>query len=79
MLRKAAGPGLDAAHRADPAGRALAATLHGAELHGETGHGPHVDRVVEHYDPGVTDQAFGGRQDLIVEGQIEAAGREIGA
>ena len=41
---------LDAAHRADPARRALAARLLGAELHREPRLPGHVDGVVEHHD-----------------------------
>src|ERR1700751_4814491 len=48
------------AHRADAAGRALAATLDAAELHGEAGLVAHVDGVVEHHDAAMADQAVPG-------------------
>src|SRR5215468_6755212 len=47
---------LDAARRADSAGRALAAGLDGAELHGEARLARHVDGVVEDDDAAVTDK-----------------------
>jgi hypothetical protein len=48
---------LDAARRADAAGRALAAAFDGAEFHGEARLLRHVDGVVEHHDAAMADQA----------------------
>ena len=70
---------LDAAHRADPAGRALAAGFDGAELEGEAGLRRHVDGVVEHDDAAMADQPVGGGEGLVVERRVEQRGREIGA
>ena len=70
---------LDAAGRADPAGRALAAGFDRAELHREAGLPRHVDRVVEHDDAAVPDQAVGLCERFVVERQAELRAREIGA
>ena len=48
--------GLGAAHRADAAGRALAAGFDGAEFQREARLVRHVDRVVEHHDAAMADQ-----------------------
>ncbi len=71
--------GLDAARRADAAGRALAAGFDGAELHGEARLARHVDRVVEHDDAAMADQPVARREGLVVERRVEQRAREIGA
>ena len=71
--------GLDAAGRADPAGRALAAGFDGAELHRKARLLGHVDGVVEHDDAAMADQAVARGKRLIVERRIEQRAREIGA
>jgi hypothetical protein len=68
---------LDAALRADAAGRALAAAFDGAELHGETRLLQHVGRIVEYHDAGVADQPVLGREGLIVERRVEQSAREV--
>ena len=68
-----------AAHRADPARRALAARLRGTELHGEPGLGRHVDGVVEHHDAAVTDHGPGRGECLVVHRQVEVGRRQIRA
>ena len=70
---------LDAARRADPAGRALAAGFDRAEFHREARLLGHVDRVVEHHDAAMADQAVARREGLVVERRIEQRAREIGA
>ena len=70
---------LDAADRADAAGRALAARLLGAELHGEAGHAGHVDGVVEDHDAAVADHRADRGERLVVDGDVEAAHRQVGA
>src|SRR4051794_15039006 len=71
--------GLDAAGRADPARRALAAGFDGAEFHGETRLLAHVDAVVEHDDTAVADQAVARGEGLVVERRVEQRAREVGA
>ena len=70
---------LDAAHRADAAGGALAAGLDGAELEGEAGLLGHVHGVVEHHDAAMPDEALLGRHRLVVEGRVEEVVGEVGA
>ena len=70
---------LYAPRRADAAGRALAAGLDGAELHGETGLLGHVDGVVEHHDAAMADQPVGCGKRLVVERRVEQLAWEIGA
>ena len=70
---------LDAAGRADPAGRALAAGFDRAELHGEARLLGHVDRVVEDDDAAMADQPVAGGEGLVVERRVEQLAREIGA
>jgi hypothetical protein len=69
----------DAARGANPAGRALAAGLNGAEFHRETRLLGHIDRVVEHDDPAMADQADGFGEGLIVEGKMKQRPRKVGA
>ena len=71
--------GLDAAGRADPAGRALAAAFLGAEFHGEARLARHVDAVVEDDDPAMAEHAAGGGHRLVVERRIEERLGKIGA
>ena len=70
---------LDAAGRADPAWRALAAGFDSAELHGKSRLFGHVDGVVEHHDAAVADQAVGLGEGLVVERQVEQRAGKIGA
>ena len=70
---------LDAAGRADPARRALAAAFDGAEFHGEARLLRHVDGVVEHDDAAMADQAVARGEGLVVERRVEQRAREIGA
>ena len=70
---------LDAAHRADPARRALAARLRGAELHREPGLRRHVDGVVEHHDAAVADHRAGRDERLVVHRQVELGRRQVRA
>ena len=71
--------GLDAAGRADPARRALAAGFDRAEFHREAGLLRHVDAVVEHDDAAMADQPVARRKGLIVERRVEQRAREVGA
>ena len=64
---------------ADPARRALAARLLGAELHREPGLRGHVDGVVEHHDAAVADHRAGRGERLVVHRQVELLDREVGA
>ena len=66
-------------HRADPAWRALATRLRGAELHGEPGLRRHVDGLVEHHDAPVTDHGPGRGECLVVHRQAEVGSRQIRA
>ena len=66
---------LDAARRADAAGRALAAGFDGAELHGEAGLLGHVHGVVEHHDAAMADQPVGGGEGLVVERRSRTGAR----
>ena len=70
---------LDAARRADAAGRALAAAFDGAEFHGEARLLQHVGGVVEHHDAGMADQPVLGGEGFVVERRVEQRAREIGA
>src|SRR5580704_3495869 len=70
---------LDAAGRSDPARRALAAGLDGAELHRKTRLFGHVDAVVEHDHAAMADQPVAARERFIVERRIEQFARKIGA
>src|SRR3954452_16944504 len=70
---------LDAAGRADPARRALAAGFDGAEFHGETRLLAHVDAIVEHDDCAMADQAIARGEGLVVERGVEQRTREVGA
>ena len=63
--------GLDAAGRADPAGRALAAGLDGAEFHRKARLLRHVDTVVEYDDTAMADQTISRGKGFIVERRIE--------
>ena len=49
---------LDAPHRTNAAGRALAATFNRAELHRKARLPTHVDRIVKHDNPAMADQAL---------------------
>src|SRR6185295_2340710 len=71
--------GFDAAGRADPARRALAAGFDRAEFHRKAGLFGHVDAVVEHDDATMTDQPVARRKGLIVEWRIEQRAGEVGA
>ena len=68
-----------AARRADAAGRALAAAFHGTELHRETRHHHHIDRVVEDDKAAMADQTVLGGKGFVIERRIEQRWREIGA
>ena len=70
---------LHAAHRADAAGRALAAGFLGAELHGKSRLLREIDGVVEHDDAAVADQSVAGGERLVIEWRVEQRGREIRA
>ncbi len=59
---------------AEAAGRAFAAALDGAELHGEARHLGHVDRVVEDDNAAMADEPVLRRESLVVEGRVEKAG-----
>ena len=71
--------GLDAARRADPARRALAAGFDRAEFHREARLLRHVDAVVEHDDAAMADQAVARGKGFIVERRVEQRAGEIGA
>ena len=71
--------GLDAAGRADPAGRAFAAGFDGAEFHRKARLLGHVDGIVEHHDAAMADQAVARGEGLIVERRVEQRARKIGA
>ena len=62
---------LDAADRADPARRALAARLLGAELHGEACQLGHVGGVVVHDDAAVADHRARRGERLVLDRQVE--------
>src|SRR5690606_37780817 len=68
---------LDAAHRADPARRALTARLHRAELHREARLLAHVDGIVEDDDAAVADHRPERGERLVVEGRIELRWMDI--
>src|SRR6185312_16027196 len=70
---------LDAAHRADAAGRALAARFDAAELEREAGLLRHVDGVVEYHDAAMADQPVPGGEGFVVERRVEQCAREVGA
>ena len=70
---------LRAAHRADPAGRALAAGLVRAELHCIMRHLQHVDGVVEGDDAAVAEHGADRGQRLVFERRVELRGRQVGA
>ena len=70
---------LDAARRADAAGRALAARLDGAELHRVARHARHVDRVVEDDDAAVAEQRADAGERLVVERRVELRLGQVGA
>ena len=64
---------------ADPARRALAARLDGAELHREAGHPRHVDGVVEDHDAAVAEHARPPRRTPRSPSARRAWRREVGA
>ena len=70
---------LDAARRADPARRALAARLLGAELHREPRHPRHVDGVVEDHDAAVADHRARPRRTPRSPSAGRTVGRQVGA
>src|SRR6202034_3579794 len=70
---------LDAARRADPAWRALAAGFDRAKFHGKTRLLRHVDTVVEHHDAAMTDKSVARREGFVIERGVEQGAREIGA
>ena len=68
---------LDATHRADAAGRALAAGFDRAEFHGEACLPRHVDRIVKHHEAAMADHRAIGGEGLIIHRQVELRGRHI--
>ena len=69
---------LDSAGRANPARRALAAGLDGAELHRVTRHPGHVDRIVEDHDSAMAEQPADLGEGLVVDGGVELRGGHVG-